>query len=349
MSFTSDFQRESKRQNNRGRCLHYSNGTRCDEIISAHSIQNKGQLNLIAEAGHVYRLNADLTILQKTGGCPLPQKIGINKVSTFPGFCKHHDNALFEPIDNFPLEPRKHQVALYAYRCICRELFVKENAVAVMKTMKDYPGLSSQQRSTLEAVYLGHSTGLAGLQHHKALYDQALLVGDYEKFEFTYFTSSKPCNIQLSGQIYPDFDFEGRFLQDLGELDVPLDLITFFTAPIPNGWAFCFAWHVSSNPTCLPFIQSLASKVAEGERLEDAVLRFSLSCCENHAIRISWWNSLNETAKGEAIKRMHLMAHPYVPVPTNYLMSGCEGLATWDFEYVQTTLQNSLTGLSNGY
>ncbi|WP_370712278.1 hypothetical protein [Paraburkholderia sp. IW21] len=340
MSFISDYQRESKRHSNRGRCFHYSNGTRCDEIISAHSIQSKGQLNLIAEAGHVYRLDADLSNLKKTDGRALLKKIGVKKVSTFAGFCKSHDNALFEPIDNFPLEPGKRQVALYAYRCICRELFVKENAVAVTKTMKDYENLSPQSRSMLEAVHLGKSIGLAGLQHHKVLYDRALLTKDYEQFEFTYFTSSKPCNIQLSGLLYPDFDFEGRFLQDLRERNIPLDLVTFFTAPVSNGWAFGFAWHVSSNPTCLPFIQSLASRVAKGERPEDALFRFSL-CCENHAIRISWWDSLDESATREALERMNLMGHPQVPVPSNYLVSGCEGIATWDFDYVHTTLKTA--------
>lgn len=338
MSFIGDFQRESKRQSDRGRCLHYANGARCNQIISAHSIQNKGQLNLIAEAGHVYRLSGNLSTLQKTGGRPMLEKIGIKKASAFYGFCQHHDNALFEPIDNFTLEPQKYQVALYAYRCICRELFVKENAVAVMKKMKAYPGLSPQQRSLLEASHLGNSIGLAGLQHHKALYDRALIASDYDQFEFTYFVSSKPCNIQLSGLLYPDFDFEGRFLQDLAERSAPLDLITFFTAPISTGWAFGFAWHVSSNPTCLPFIQSLASRVAKGEKPEDAILRFSLSC-ENHAIRISWWDNLDEKAKRAVMERLHLGGHPQMPVPANYLVSGCEGIATWDFEYVHTTLE----------
>lgn len=66
MPFLDDYQSELKRQSQRGRCLHYSNGERCNEIVSAHSIQKGGQLNLIAEEGHVYRLNADLSVLKKT-------------------------------------------------------------------------------------------------------------------------------------------------------------------------------------------------------------------------------------------------------------------------------------------
>ena len=338
MSFIDDYQREFKRHSQRGRCLHYSDSARCNEIVAAHSIQKKGQLSLIAEAGHIYRLSADLSILQQTGGLPGLKKVGLNKASTFAGFCKRHDNALFEPIDNFSLEPSKEQIALYAYRCLCREYFVKENAVAVLAKMKDHPELDAREQKFLAASHYGHSLGLAGLMRHKDAYDAALITGGYDQFEFTYFTSSSPCPVQLSGVMYPDYDFKGDHLQDLGNHDAPLDLITFFTAPIEGGWAFGFGWHVSSNRTCIHFIQSLAQRAATGEKMEDALLRFSLSCCENHAVRISWWDGLSESARAAAIERMFLMIHPQVPVPNHYLAAGCEGIADWQYEYVHTTL-----------
>lgn len=342
MPLIDDYQREIKRHSRRGRCLHYSNGNRCNEIISAHSIQKKGQLSLIAEQGHVYRLSAELSLMKRTSGNPGLRKVGINRASTFAGFCKHHDNALFEPIDNFPLRPLKAQIALYAYRSLCREYFVKENAVAVLAKMRIHPGLDAPGQQLLDASLFGHRIGLAGLRHHKSLYDRALTDCDYEQFEFTYFISSSPCPVQLSGLLYPDYDFKGSHLQDLGSQKTPLDLITFFTAPTEEGWAFGFGWHVSSNQTCLPFIQSLAQRVAAGEKIEDALLRFSLSCCENHAIRISWWDGLRESARAAAIERMLLMMNPLIPVPNHYLATGCEGIADWQYEYVHTTLPTTV-------
>lgn len=338
MSFINDYQHEFKRHNQRGRCLHYFDGAHCNEAISAHSIQKQGQLSLIAEEGHVYQLSADPSMLKRSNGVPGLKKVGVNRASTFAGFCKHHDNALFKPIDNFPLRPEKHQIALYSYRCLCREYFVKENAVAVLNKMKSHTELDSQQQSFLDASHLGHSIGLAGLAHHKSKFDAALLACDYDQFEFTYFTSSSPCPVQLSGLLYPDYDFEGKQLQDLGNHETPLDLITFFTAPIDKGWAFGFGWHTSSSRTCIPFLQSLAQRAATGEKVEDALLRFSLSCCENHAVRISWWNGLNESARNAVIERMLLMIHPLIPVPKHYLATGCEGIADWRYEHVYTTL-----------
>ncbi|MFM5217039.1 hypothetical protein ACEUAM_06100 [Aeromonas hydrophila] len=339
MSLIGDFQRESKKQNQRGRCLHYDRGTRCNNIISAHSIQKKGQLSLIAENGHVYCLSADLSILRKTDGKPLPKIIGINDASTFYGFCKHHDNELFKPIDDYPLTPDKKQIALYAYRCICKELFVKENAVVVLEKFINHPEVHPEMQVLLSNVHYGNRVGYTGLQWHKKLYDEAFLTEDYDQFEFLYVTCSTQCNAQFSGLLYPDFDFLGRELQDLSEVSRPLDLITFFTAPIKDGWAFGFAWHVSSNDTCIPFIQSLGHSVSIGQKPEDVILRFALSCCENHAIRISWWDELNEKQKQVALERMQMMADPTEPVPHNYLSSGCEGVANWAFEGIHTTLQ----------
>jgi hypothetical protein len=339
MSFIRDFQEESKRQTNRGRCLHHSSGTRCNEIISAHSIQNKGQLSLIAEVGHVYRLGADLSTLKRTGGLPEPMKIGIKKASTFDGFCKLHDNALFEPIDNFALRDDKRQVALYAYRSLCREYFVKENAATVMTKMMAHPDLAPSKRSFLKSFQLGQSLGFASLQQHKKLYDEALLAQDYDQFEFLFITSRDQCNVQVSGLLFPDFDFVGKQLQDLSEWESVPSLITFFTAPTADGWAFGFAWHASSNKACIPFIESLAARVRQGEKPQDALLRFAISACENHAIRISWWDGLDPAAKSALIERMRFMTAPHTAIAPDYLASGCEGIANWEFEYVHTTLQ----------
>jgi hypothetical protein len=339
MSFIGDYQQELKRQGSRGRCLHFYDGVRCNSIISAHSIQKSKQLSLIAEDGQVYRMNGELSTLKRTNGLPHPKKIGVNKVSTFAGFCKHHDNALFKPIDNSPLEPNNQQAALYAYRSLCREYFVKENAVAVLEKMKGHPELDHDKKSFLKSALIGHTLGFEGLKYHKSHFDEAFQKAEYAEFEFTCFTSQTPCPIQLSGLLYPDYDFSGHTLQNLGDWSAPLDLITFFTAPTADGWAFAFCWHRSSNRTCIPFIKSLASRVADGEKIEDVLLCFSFSCCENHAFRISWWDQLSIDAKRDVLERFIRMSHPSIPVPPYYLVAGCKNIASWNFEHVYTTLR----------
>lgn len=339
MQDRAKFHEASKRHELRGRCLHFEHGHRCNEIISAHSIQRSGQLALIAESGHVYRLSGDLSTLTKNSGLPAMKRIGISKASTFNGMCKLHDNELFAPIDNEPLRPDRRQIALYSYRCLCREAFVKENAVEVLKEALTSIPAEHESHGLLRDSLLGHSIGYEGVRFHKHIYDSALANNLYEDFEFTYFESDSKCSAQFSGLLYPDFDFQGNTLQDLADSSGPQDLITFFTAPTATGWAFAFGWHASSNRTCVPFMQSLAHQTTEGRKVEDALLRFAISACENHALRLSWWDGLSTKAQQALLERMRLMAHPLLPVPPTYLVSGCDGIADWSFEYVQTTLQ----------
>ncbi|WP_313048619.1 hypothetical protein [Pseudomonas soli] len=335
MSFSSEHQAAMKQQGRKGRCLHFENGVRCNKIILAHSIQKQGQLSLIAESGHVYRLSADLSALKTSGGKPQLRKVGLNRASTFPGMCGQHDNELFSPIDNSPLTGSREQVALYAYRSICREFFVKENASITLNKMVGSPGLDWSQQQLLRSAAWGQTVGFQRLKRHKGIYDECLAAKDFSGFKFVIFESGSKFSFQTSGLIFPDYDFLGRQLQDLGPQTKELDLLTFFTAPTIEGWAFVFAWHESSAKSCSWFIQSLAELVRTGAKAEDALLRFGLVCCENHEIRISWWDGLSSALKKQAMDAMVLMADPTVGVEPDYLVSGCEGLADWSFDGVR--------------
>jgi hypothetical protein len=326
--FLNSIDKEFKRQQNHGRCLHFLDGKTCNQFIKAHSIQKRGQLDLIAEEGHVYRLYPD------NSGQVKPKKIGINKATTFYGFCQHHDNKLFELIDNYPLKPDKQQIALYAYRCLCREYFIKRNNMVVLNKFKNKIDLTQNQSSWIELYLYATCLGFKRLTYHKRYFDDAFKNKDFNDFEFISFFSGYPDNVQLSGLIFPEFDFSGEKLQDLVDTSTPLDLITFFTAPShEGGWTFTFCWHASSHNICFLFIKSLVSCIQAGMKIEDALLRLTFSCCENHAFRISWWDGLREDFKQEIILRFSSMANARISTPSDYLMRGCENIANWKFEH----------------
>lgn len=338
MMFTADYLRQIKREQDRGRCLHFDSGGQCNEIIEAHSIQQRGQLREIEEAGHVYQFKADLSILRESCGIPAPRKVGWNGATTFAGFCKRHDNELFKPIDEKPLSPTAQQISLYAYRCLCREFFVKENAVKVFAAVKDHVRVGPDARQMLHSALQGNELGFARLRFHKEKFDKAIQSQAFQDFDFVTFTSSSPWSLQLSGALYPDYDFLGEHVQDLGDDKAPLSLVTFFTAPLASGWAFTLCWHVSSQDVCEHFARSLASLAHSGGSLEDALFRLSMSCCENHAIRISWWDGLAAHHRRAVAERIALMAAPHVSVPPKYLANGLEGIADWKFAIVYTSL-----------
>lgn len=327
-----------KRADREGRCLHFRSGTACDAIIDAHSVQNAGQLKSLAESGHIYRFSADFSSLARSGGRPTIKKIGMNQATTFRGFCKHHDNELFRPIDTSLFTASKTHAALYAYRSLCREVFVKTKAVEVSSSILEAGNLAEKSARQIRSHRMGSSIGLEMLNWHKRRFDEALEPNRFDEFEYLSFASESDCNVQLSGVFFPDYGFDGGLIQDFDDLDRGMYLITFFTAPTLTGWSFTFCWHASSHDVCARFVNSLAIAIRCGGRPQDILLRLVIKCCENHAIRVSWWDALSAQTKADIEEAVLEMATPDKPITTDYLTRGLEGVADWEFTHVYDSL-----------
>ncbi|MCJ8268895.1 MAG: hypothetical protein MJK04_05770, partial [Psychrosphaera sp.] len=149
------FLETQKKLKRTGRCLHFNAGHQCNAVINAHSVQKGQSLVSIAVDGKVYGLAEKMSDYGKAQFI----KKGIKIFSTFRGFCKKHDNAVFLPIDTRALIPNEQQVLLYAYRSICMEVFVKENSLnlynlVINETKKDSP-LLQQFKSNLQGTKNG--------------------------------------------------------------------------------------------------------------------------------------------------------------------------------------------------
>ena len=331
----SDYIKTQKQLAQKRRCLHYENGSRCNEIIKAHSIQRNRSLSAIADNGHVYKISANIGSLKKNKGRLTYEKCGINKVSTFLGFCKRHDNELFEPIDNYPLIPTDQQVLLYAYRSLCRELFVKENALELVNDHLE----NSVDQKAIHKMLLGYkhgaTFGLDNLKRHKKNYDKSLIENSYFNIRYVLFISKQIPTIAFSGLFYPDFDFMGRILQNLEDQTSNLQLLTFCSAPMDYGWAFLFAWHESSSNVCVEFMRSLATMIHnDSDSLRDYLFRLAMTNCENIAISPKWWEDLSEDKKEKISDRASLMTDIFSITELSYLMKGLEGISKWKFENV---------------
>ena len=335
-SYRADLQgflNEQKRQRNRGRCLHYDAGHRCREIIHAHSIQKSGLLSTISENGHVYTLSADMSDLKKNFGITTYKKKSINKVSTFLGFCKHHDNELFKPIDDQYLIPTDQQVLLYAYRSLSREMFVKEN---VLNHLKHWAKKTDQKfmKQFLEAYKSSTAFGFKNLERHKLLYGASLKSRSFHEVRYVLFLSNEKPTIAFSGLLYPDFDFMGRQLQELGNHQKQLELITFCSAPMKDGWGYLFSWHNTSSRVCTEFMRSLATMMFEGHNISDLLFRMVVLNCENCAISPEWWELLSKKQREEITAAGASNTHPFSPMKNTYLSEGLEGVSGWHFESV---------------
>lgn len=330
-----NFFEEIKQQRNRGRCLHFDSGKRCNEIINAHSIQRKHLIDYIAIDGHAYNINADYKTFKNNNKVGA-SKVGIRKnLSTFLGFCKKHDNEVFKDIDDYPLIPSDKQVMLYAYRCLCREYFVRENSINAWKEYLRKNSVDENRRNFIETYLEGIKNGFSSLEFHKKQFDKSLKNKRYHDIEYVAFFSKEKPIIYFSGNLYPDFDFLGNPLQDLAITKNTFQLLTFFSAPTNDGWAYVFAWHKTSTDICRKYLQSLTESTYVDKSEGDTLFRHIVSCCENHAISPVWWESLVDKEKDEILSRVQLMAHPTIPTPSNYLVAGLEGIAKWKFDNVQ--------------
>ncbi len=330
-----------KRNRNTGRCLHYDSDEECKEIINAHSIQRALSLSTIACDGHVCRITADFGTLKKNKGKLTCQKIGINKASTFLGFCKKHDNEIFKKIDNSPLVPTDEQIFLYGYRSLCRELFVKENTLNTMEILVKSESSQGAIKELFSNFRKGTAFGLKNLRRHKERYDDSLKKEHCQGIKYVLFTSAQKPFIAFSGLFYPDFDFMGRYLQDLGDHNADMELITFCSAPMTKGWGFLFSWHESSSKVCVDFMESLATMIHEDMKLEDMLFRLVIANCENHAISPHWWEHLPEIHQKEILERASKMVDPLVATPQSYLMEGFEGIADWKFDTVLSNMKDT--------
>src|SRR5258706_8331890 len=151
----SDYLSEIGTLKRKGRCLHFDAGARCTESIDAHSIQKSAVLSLVAQNGKIYAPSKNFGDTKRSKGRITFTKQGVGKVSTFRGFCGKHDNELFEPIDNSPLAPSQEQITLYAYRSLCREIFVKENSVALFQNYSRNHRDNRANRGIFDAMLKG--------------------------------------------------------------------------------------------------------------------------------------------------------------------------------------------------
>lgn len=317
-----------------GRCLHYGAGSACNSIIAAHSIQRGGVLTAIARDGMVYSPSSNMGDMKRNNGLITLRLCGINKVSTFRGFCKKHDNELFRAIDDFPFEETREQACLYAYRFLCREVFAKQSVIESIKQQVEISSHSKATRDLLNSVKKGNEIGLRHLNLEKSRFESCIRKKKFRDVRYLSFETQMPPNIVFSGGIFPDFGFCGERIQDLSLNVKKRSFVTFSYAKKTSGWAFLFAWHKSSEPESQTFVRTIANSIHRGDDLGGQLLGLILAGCENIGVSPVWFEALTAVEVAEISKRMSLGSDVQSVTPSNYLSNGPSNLADWNFSAV---------------
>lgn len=269
-------------------CLHPQAPLNCrGRIIRAHTVQKSGGLTKIAENGHVLTPDSSSDPTEM-------KKIGINKASTFSGFCKLHDDQLFAPIEKRPFQLNRRHAFLLTFRGVSKELYLKRRTTEHEITDDlPFPEFWLNYRARANVA-------IQDLQPLYHLMGNALKRGNFRDTNYYAIELDSVPDILCNGTPNIEFDFHANRLQYLTRSE-RLEYITFSLLPYRNRHGVAvFSWFGKSSVN-KKFIRSLFS--LSKRDVPDAIARFAFQHIENMFLAPSWWNQLPAATKDLLIRR----------------------------------------------
>jgi hypothetical protein len=299
--------RKSRQEFKRKYCLHPAAPNNCSaRIVSAHTVQRAMLAKHIADNGHVVRFKVQPTA-EPMGMIVEPERVGLNKASTFFGFCEKHDSELFRPLETKEFNFSSHQIALLGYRAICRELYLKEAAIAAGDAARDYVAMNPdipqfpEKEIGWRIMRLAHLNARKNLERGRKAFGEML--ASEENTSLRYFGAQfedRPVYF-ASAAFLPEWDFNGRVLQDLSQLE-DFYPICFSAWATKENSAAVFCWHKSADGVCMPFVDSL--RESQTHRLANRILGMAFEYSENIVFRSDWWEKIPRRDRQYLTKRV---------------------------------------------
>lgn len=288
-----------KKLGQRKTCLAPQNMRDCctTKIIKAHTVSKSASLTEIAVDGHV--LSVKETIENKGLNKRFQlQKIGINKASTFTGFCSKHDAEIFSPIENQELTMTPQSCFLLAFRALAKELYIKENYADFGKIISQI-GRGAPKESQ---IILSKFASYQKEQNELAINDltkiylpfcEALNKNNYD--DICNYIIEFDSNLPVLGcaPLAPVYDFNDCHIQSLEEKY--LSHIIFNSVTSNNKGYFIITWLKKENKKINQFIKSLNE--IPNEKIWTSLVKYMFISSENVYVSPEWWASLGKKEK----------------------------------------------------
>lgn len=312
----------TRREFRRKYCLHPKAPKECSrKIAHAHSVQRAILEKFIAEKGHVVQIKISSHVDEEQhlfGLLAKPEFVGVNKATTFSGFCAKHDAALFRVLETKSFSFRSDQIARLGYRAVSRELYAKDAEIAAADAMRTYvsvnpdiPGFAEKDERH-QIMHLARINARMNLVATKDRYWTMLT--DQGALRYYGVTFEQAPMYLNSVAFLPEWDFEGRRLQNVGFIADYLP-ICFSAWAAEDRAAIVFSWHESADQVCLPFIDS--ARRIPPQRLADRILSMAMEVSDNVVFRHDWWESISEA------DRQRLVLRAYSGMPDSDRKSDC--------------------------
>lgn len=324
-------------------CLHpdASSTTCSSKIINAHTVQRAGVLSRIAHDGHVYWFDSDVASIFKNNGTPPVESIGINRASTFTGFCARHDNELFRPLDDHTFSGSSEQCFLLAYRTLCHELYLKRSQIDALEFQKEFDrgaDLDRQfhVRSTTFLQQTGALIGSRDFEEHKRLFDLDLRSGDFSNMRSAIIWLHDVPDMVCSGPVLLAYDFYGRPLQAELGIEERADFLSLSILTTATGGAAVFSWREDSGESAAKLVRSLLE--LPGRAVANAIVRLAFTSMGNLFMSMSWWDQLPGEVKEALKRRLVDSAHPAFETMPDVLLDDGLRPVTWRVAGIQTRM-----------
>ena len=287
-----------RKLNQKGFCSHpRQSGNECSyKVTDAHTVQRRGGLSAIAEDGHVLTVGSPIFQMSKHRGSSPLRRIGVGNASIFPGFCNKHDVQLFKSIETKDVVLDAQSSLRFAYRAITFERFRKLAAFKFSDTLMQCDRgkpleAQAEIQQGIQYYKSGMKVALRDMETWKARYDDCILSGRLEGFRYWFVRFDRLLPIAGCTAFYPEIDFNGVKLQDLGELNRLLEHIALNITSYDGQTVGCFGWFGSDDGPSARLVNSL--KALPTTRIADAFVRIVFEHSENIFLRPSWWEGLD--------------------------------------------------------
>ena len=307
-------------------------GSCSNDIVRAHTVPRSASLKRIAREGHVYAFVPSVQAFAVEGDMLTPELVGISRVSTFTGFCGHHDKELFAPVKDEPIVFSHKQCFLLGYRSMARETFLKEAQLESMGLLREADkGRDLEDQVAIQqfvaTMGIGVAVGAKDALRHKEFYDKILISGDFSAVRAYVVTFARVPPVMCSGGLFPYETFDGTKAQEFSNLARPADAIHYTSFAAGDVGAVVFTWLPDSDETCDRFIRAL-ERVPD-ENLAVALVRFFFEYCENIQISPEWWDGLDESVREALARRFSSAVDPTVERRPGCLLDNGPAFDDW--------------------
>lgn len=286
----------------------------CDKIIDAHSIQENGELSLIAQDGKVFHFIQNLQT-----GTKEKQEIEITKASTFKGFCHKHDQ-IFEPIDQNKNISEDEKYFLYSLRSFAHSYFN-------IKAFKNYfLGFASETSSNLNPLLdsikgIANSIGyklpselteielpkiskeqlevldLERFEEHRKLLIEYVNQNNYSQLDYMVYETNHLCPITCASWMVLHISF-GNGFQIIHKEGKPYFGFPIIISVLPESDKTKVVLARFKNDTCSDFIfNQLNNTPSNKEKFETELSKLIIENVENFYLSPTFWDKLSEQEK----------------------------------------------------